>query len=158
MERRTFAFTDFSAPHLKSAWQSPEQFAAVLLRAPVEEPEVAKTLNRGPFLKGSVRPRSGASATLPPRLIRPRRWHALLQSAETDAWRFVSLENPLDDLRGERRKPQNAADISAVNAVGRSQILEARVFPRFKLLLPVLMNVRFKFPRTRFGEDYVVPV
>jgi hypothetical protein len=62
-----------------------------------------------------------------PLLLRPRDWQVGTEFRQAYPFRLVPVEDSLHKLWGERREPQNAADIRAVDPVGGSQVFKAGV-------------------------------
>ena len=83
--------------------------------------------------------RTHAVVSLRPSLIRPRHWQVLCAVV---AKLIPSGSSPLrirSTISGdERSKPQNSADVRAIDTVGRRQVLEAGVFAGLELLLPTI--------------------
>ena len=71
-------------------------------------------------------------------LLVPAKGQFFLQLPEAHSIRLVPRKNRIDDIRRERCEPQDAADLSAVDAGGRCQIFKALVVARCELLLPAI--------------------
>ena len=72
---------------------------------------------------------------LAPILLRPQDREVIAEFCQADPFRLVATENPLHNRWGERRQPQKAADIRAIDTVGSRKVFKAGVFAGFKLLL-----------------------